>query len=620
MSADEQIRVEFVADTSKLRKGAQEAKTSLDDVSDSAEESQSTWKRMASALSGISPTFKGLQDTFTETSEGINTGFQGMGKAATLAKLGIVGAIGAVAVKALQAFWKVGSESAKAFDSKSYDKAVAERQTAMKKLKTSVGAFTSPIINGLNKAFAFVMNGVSKYLGYLYSKLNLIYGFLKGLFVPVIDAVKTAINAVMSALAPVIEAIKGAINSITSMLGMGAVFKDSAKGAKQTAEAVDEVGEAAEYADGALQGFDKLNTMEDDGGDRDTAEGLKDSAAAMQELGEGFGTKIWDTLGKIPEFFQGLSLESIWGMFTEKAGESWETIKEKAGGVWEGVKGFGSGAWTFISGIGTTVWTNVKAFASTVWEGIKTVASTVWGVISGIASTVWGVISGIASTVWEGIKTVAVTVWNVISGVASTIWGIISTVANGVWTGIQTVATTVWNIISTPILALWGAFQTVGESAWGILEKAGQFFIDNIINPIKSAVEWILGKVEWITEKLGGVKDALGGFGEKVGGAVSGAVDSVKGFLGFSSGGVVDPNDPHLVMVGDNRREQEVISPISTMKQAFTEALREANYMGGASRQGGGAIVLQVDGKTLARATYDDLVAESNRRGRGAIA
>ena len=112
--------------------------------------------------------------------------------------------------------------------------------------------------------------------------------------------------------------------------------------------------------------------------------------------------------------------------------------------------------------------------------------------------------------------------------------------------------------------------------------------------------------------KIGGIKDFLGGIGDKVGGTISGVVDSVKGIFGAANGAVIEPNDPHLVMVGDNRREQEVISPLSTMKQAMDELL--ASY-GGVGSSGPINLVLEINGREFARATYDDIKSEGARRG-----
>lgn len=64
---------------------------------------------------------------------------------------------------------------------------------------------------------------------------------------------------------------------------------------------------------------------------------------------------------------------------------------------------------------------------------------------------------------------------------------------------------------------------------------------------------------------------------------------------GFASGSVIPPNREFLAVLGDNKTETEVVSPLSTMKQAMIEAMRESG--------GGGTytFVVNLDGKEVAR-------------------
>lgn len=65
----------------------------------------------------------------------------------------------------------------------------------------------------------------------------------------------------------------------------------------------------------------------------------------------------------------------------------------------------------------------------------------------------------------------------------------------------------------------------------------------------------------------------------------------LKSLPAFARGTVIPPNKEFLAVLGDNKRENEVVSPISTMKQAFTEAMLE---MGG--NYGGGDVVIKFEG------------------------
>lgn len=65
---------------------------------------------------------------------------------------------------------------------------------------------------------------------------------------------------------------------------------------------------------------------------------------------------------------------------------------------------------------------------------------------------------------------------------------------------------------------------------------------------------------------------------------------------GFATGSVIPPNREFLAVLGDNKTETEVVSPLSTMKQAMIEALRESGGSGGTY-----TFVVNLDGKEVAR-------------------
>ncbi len=584
----EQIRVEFVGDASKLEKASKDADSALGRTNDAVERSKSKWQTVVDAMTRFSPKFKGMSDDFQDITGKMEDALGGVVKSSKLMKVAVIAAVTAVAAKAVQAMWKVMDNAANYFDSQQWDKAQEALDVSKSKFTTAVGAFTSPIVNGAKKVFGGILDGLTWALKKIYAGFNLVYGIIKGLLTPAIEAIKSVIDAIGRALSTVVEYIKRGLQSIAGLFGVQ-LFAGGTKAAEGMKESMDAAGESAQLATGALQGFDKLNTM-DVTGDVGTSEEMKDTADEMQRIGEQLGS-IWaDKFGNLFSMFDNIDLGGVWDSFTQAGGRAWEKIKQVGTTVWNGLKGVGSTVWTTISGV-----------ASGVWQGIQTVGTTVWNAISSVATGIWQGLSGLATGVWQGI-----------SGVATGVWQGIQSVATTVWETIQSVATTVWSIIGPPIETVWKTFQSVGEKAWAGLQKIGETFNRIVIDPIKSSVEWILEKVEWVLGKIGGIKDFLGGIGDKVGGAVSGAVNSVKGFLGLANGSVIEPNDPHLVMVGDNKREQEVVSPLSTIRQAVSEAIAAS---GGVGSTGPINISLQIDGKEFARATYDDIKSEGTRRG-----
>lgn len=81
---------------------------------------------------------------------------------------------------------------------------------------------------------------------------------------------------------------------------------------------------------------------------------------------------------------------------------------------------------------------------------------------------------------------------------------------------------------------------------------------------------------------------------------------------GYAMGTVVPPNKPFLGVLGDNKNETEVVSPISTLKQAFAEAMIE---MGGSFGGGNTEVVLEIDGREFGRAVVEQGNRENRRIG-----
>lgn len=101
--------------------------------------------------------------------------------------------------------------------------------------------------------------------------------------------------------------------------------------------------------------------------------------------------------------------------------------------------------------------------------------------------------------------------------------------------------------------------------------------------------------------------------------AVAGAIHAAKarsaayapaGMPMLAAGAVVPPNAPFAAILGDNKNEPEIVSPLSTMRQAAKEALLDV--LGGT---GGQTVVLELDGRQFARAVAPYAQAEQRRTG-----
>lgn len=180
-------------------------------------------------------------------------------------------------------------------------------------------------------------------------------------------------------------------------------------------------------------------------------------------------------------------------------------------------------------------WDKVKAFALKCWEAIKGAWSSavdffkgIWDGIVGVFSSVVEWFSGIFSAAWEAIKGVFSTVGEFFSGVWETIVGLFTTIGTAVGDAISG--------------AVKGAINAVLSGAI------------TIINGFISAINFAIG----IINKIPGVN-----------------ISELKKLEvpQLAEGGYVKANKPQPVIIGDNKREGEIVSPISKMRATVLDAL-----------------------------------------------
>ena len=114
-------------------------------------------------------------------------------------------------------------------------------------------------------------------------------------------------------------------------------------------------------------------------------------------------------------------------------------------------------------------------------------------------------------------------------------------------------------------------FRSVFNLVLGVFESVVNFIISGVNHVIRGFNKFLaLG--DKVTEFLGW------GSSKKVSELGKFAMPRIPA---LATGTVVPPNREFLAMLGDNKTETEVVSPLSTMKQAMLEALRESGGNGG---------------------------------------
>lgn len=140
-----------------------------------------------------------------------------------------------------------------------------------------------------------------------------------------------------------------------------------------------------------------------------------------------------------------------------------------------------------------------------------------------------------------------------------------------------------------------GAFTQGWETAWGKVKDIFRGVFNGIISILESALNFIVSGINKLNFD---VPEWVPG----IGGSSLGFNIQPVHLPRLASGTVVPPRAGEFAAIlGDNKRETEVVSPLSTMKQALKEALLEA---GGTGSGGDIHLTVNLDGKTV----YDEVV------------
>lgn len=233
----------------------------------------------------------------------------------------------------------------------------------------------------------------------------------------------------------------------------------------------------------------------------------------------------------------------------------------------------------------------VIGVVKTVISVIKTVKAVVSGIsaaISFLTSPVGLVVLAIAAVIaivilcikhWDKIKAVFLKAWEAIKGA----WGSVVDFFKGIWDGIVGVFGSVveWfsGIFSSAWEAIKGVFSTVGEFFSGVWETIVGLFTtigtavgDAISGAVKGAINAVLsGAITIINGFISAINFAIGII-NKIPGVNISELKKLE-VPQLAEGGYVKANKPQPVIIGDNKREGEIVSPISKMRATVLDAL-----------------------------------------------
>lgn len=477
--------------------------------------------------------------------------------------------------------------------------------SAIRKIKQAIG-------EGLKNLAQFNdgVNPVNTAISGLQSSLTNLKNSLATAFAPIL----TAVAPVLTRLADIISNVVTQVGMLIAKLTGATTFTKATKVQEDYAKSLKNTGKAAEEANSKLASFDELNVMDEDknasGGGytapsanemfetveiegnmsafaermfeiiSNVKDGIKDwfTSVNFQPLVDAFGKLKDAVLPIVDKIGKGITwlLENVLGPLSKFFIEN---ILPKAVEVL-------SGAFTMLDGVitGLTpafeyIWENVikpigefagevfvrfldaikKLFAdvATVFTEKGEKIKSIFELIGKAIELVWtfyfkpyfGFIIGVFAGLLEAVGPIIGDVIDILGGLCDFLIGVFTFDWERAWNGIKSIFGGVWNFILD-------VFQ-------------------GVINTIISGLNMISIDVpDWVPG-IGGLK-----FGFNI---PKLDLKAIK-IPALATGTVVPASSKEfMAMLGDNNAETEVVSPLSTMKQAFLEAMAESGFSGNAN-------------------------------------
>ena len=181
--------------------------------------------------------------------------------------------------------------------------------------------------------------------------------------------------------------------------------------------------------------------------------------------------------------------------------------------------------------------------------------------------------------------------------------------------GIALIALGAAGLVSTTALD-WGAILRNLKGVWESIKTWWNTSVEKYftleywqekLSPITNAIQSILDKLQQIREnRINGITMVSDYYQEQAGMQSYATVRSVPA---LASGAVIPPNQKFLALLGDQKSGTNIETPLSTMVQAFRQAMNEGGYGGKRT------VILQVDKREFGRVTFDAYNEESQRVG-----
>ena len=445
--------------------------------------------------------------------------------------------------------------------------------------------------------------------------------------VTVLDTIVKKINAVFSSISDRIREVMGITDSTDINLGQSFenVEEVTEEAAQNTADMADSSEEAEKANKENLSDFDELNVLsQPESTDDSTAEQLAEETTQAEILAD----QITDTESRIDD------------LSDAAAGVDFSFIQEKIQAVIDFISPLVEKVKGFFGSIKDSIlswWENGGSEAFDKFKntliGIKNVIVDIWkSYVSPFLSYIGKSLSQLWSEhikpLWSGVLEVISAWWEAVSAIWDNLLEpLYETFVKRIMVGVMGVLKSLWDlivdlfkviadIVKNLLRIIKGVYEFIAGVFTGNLEKAFDGiedifsgFVGVIWTIFKGAINVMVDALNTVWSAVYGViKSIVDGIGD----FVSAIGDVVGKSWGFSlpnevpriprlaTGTVVPANyGEFAAIMGDNKREPEVVSPISAIEQAVENVLNRRGIISSSD----GDTVVEIDGREVFRAT-----------------
>ena len=266
-------------------------------------------------------------------------------------------------------------------------------------------------------------------------------------------------------------------------------------------------------------------------------------------------------------------------------------------------------AWTTATGHGEELIEGLKTafqgfldFFTNLFSGdIDSAVAALGDIFGGLKTAVGAVIDGVRDTFLSFLDWLDEKTGGRLSGIIDFFKGLFTTLFDDIKKTFGNIMDAVEEIFGGIVNFIAGVFTQDWDRAWEGVKSIFSGVWNGIVSVLEGAVNLVIQGINWLISQINKISftlpdwipEWLGG-GKTVG--IHIPLISEVSIPRLAAGTVVPPNREFMAMLGDNKTETEVVSPLSTIRQAMAEAL-EASGFGGGNIE----VNLVVDGATLAR-------------------